>query len=137
MDNDQTAGIFQLRQEVANFVALREWEKFHTPENLALSISLESAELLEIFQWKLSARGKSGPVQRNESPDCTGSPYTQSEMTAMKHELADIAIYLFSFFNRMDWDLTSCVQEKMAMNKKKYPVSLYKGNFEKKGQSEP
>jgi len=136
---DEETRIGDMKRVVASFVGERDWEQFRTPENLALSLSLEAAELLELFQWKLGRQGNrqnTGDNRQNTERETSGvSPpggngYTEEEITSMKMELADILIYLISFFNRMDWDLTSCFHEKMEMNSEKYPVSLYKGRFE-------
>ena len=136
---DEDTRIADLKRVVASFVGERDWEQFHTPENLALSLSLEAAELLELFQWKFSRQDKCQNTEYNRQntereTGGVGRPgrngYTGEEMTSMKMELADILIYLISFFNMMDWDLTSCFHEKMGMNREKYPVSFYKGRFE-------
>ena len=136
---DEETRIVDLRRVVASFISERDWEQFHTPENLALSLSVEAAELLELFQWKLSGqeRCQNTEYNRQNTERETGGAgrssrkgYSEEELASMKMELADILIYLISFFNRMDWDLTSCFHEKMEMNREKYPVSLYKGRFE-------
>jgi len=129
---DHELHIADLKREVARFIAERDWEQFHTPENLALSLSLEAAELLEIFQWKLGARDERQDKEREKGKQgkVGGTGYTQEELAAMQLELADILIYLISFFNRMGWDIASSLQRKLEMNKEKYPASLFKGKFE-------
>ena len=129
--DDQTT-VDELKREVAVFVRERDWEQFHSPENLALSLSLEAAELLELFQWKLRKRGAPGEEEcrENSIPPLSGRGYPKVELGKMQMELSDILIYLISFFNRMDWDITSCFHRKMELNRKKYPAELFKGKFD-------
>jgi len=109
IQNDEETTIASLKNAVKEFVKEREWEKFHTPQNLALSISIEAAELLQIFQWKLDK-----------------NYYTEKELDSMQMEVADILIYLLIFFNSMNWDVTQIFWKKMKLNKEKYPCGLLK-----------
>ena len=86
----------------------RDWKKFHTPENLAKSISIESAELLEHFQW--------------------GKEYDSSEVA---DELADVLIYCIYMADAMDFDIGEIILNKMEKNALKYPVDKSKGNSKK------
>ena len=83
----------------------RDWEKFHTPENLAKSISIESAELLEHFQW--------------------GNEY---DISKVSEELADVLIYCIYMAVALDLDINEIISDKMEKNVKKYPVEKSKGN---------
>ena len=109
MSTEQNITISQLRKQVAEFVSERNWEKYHTPKNLAESISIESAELLEEFQWKTVSEidrelgGKSGKIE------------------SVKEEIADVIIYCLSLANELDIDLGQAVEEKIKLNRKKYP----------------
>jgi dCTP diphosphatase len=82
-----------------NFVAERNWQQFHTPENLAKSISIEAAELLELFQWA-----------------------EPSEMSEVQDELADVITYCLLLADKYDWDFENIVLEKLEKTKAKYPV---------------
>ena len=101
--------IEKLTKEIVKFRDKRDWKQFHTLENLAKSISIESAELLECFQWN------STNVNKEEIED----------------ELADIAIYLYLFANKFDVDLEKIINKKIDKNQKKYPVKKAKGKSTK------
>ena len=94
--------------KLLKFQQERDWKKFHTPENLAKSISIESAELLEHFQW--------------------GKEYDSSEVA---DELADVLIYCIYMADAMDFDINKIILNKMAKNAVKYPVEKSKGNSKK------
>ena len=91
----------------------RDWSKFHNPKDLALSISLEAAELLEVFQWSgadLEVRQKAGKA---------------------RDELADIVIYCIYMADRLDVDLAEAISDKIDMNRVKYPIDKSRGNSRK------
>lgn len=90
------------------FVAERDWDQFHSPENLAKSISIEAGELLECFQW---------------SPD-----FDQEQVEA---ELADVVTYCIHLANKIGVDLDEIVMKKLESTKTKYPVELAKGRMTK------
>ena len=102
MEKDQV--LEQLRQ----FVAERDWKQFHTPENLAKSISIEAAELLELFQW--------------------GSDADESNI---KDELADVLTYCILLADYFGLDPYDLVIEKLEKTKEKYPVEKSKGKSDK------
>jgi NTP pyrophosphatase (non-canonical NTP hydrolase) len=105
--NDQQVCIAELKQVVNDFVVARQWTGNHTPKNLAVSIAIESAELMEIFQWSNSEN--------------TSISYTDIRQY-IEEELADVLIYCISFSNQMGIDITSSVLAKIKRNEKKYPV---------------
>jgi NTP pyrophosphatase (non-canonical NTP hydrolase) len=109
---DGTTTIDSLKTGVRDFISSREWEKYHNPKDLAISLSLESAELMEIFQWK------DRKEIEGEIPDLKGR---------IEEELADIAIYVLSFCLALDIDLSRIITDKIRRNKEKYPADLYKG----------
>lgn len=90
------------------FVAERDWDQFHSPENLAKSISIEAGELLECFQW---------------SPN-----FNQEQVEA---ELADVVTYCIHLANKIGVDLDEIVMKKLESTKAKYPVELAKGRMTK------
>jgi dCTP diphosphatase len=98
-----------LKKEVAEFNKARDWDQFHSPANLAKSISIEANELLECFQWDEEHFDKE----------------------AVKEELADVMNYVLQMSNVLDVDLQKIVEEKMALNAKKYPVEKCKGKSTK------
>jgi NTP pyrophosphatase (non-canonical NTP hydrolase) len=103
-----------LLDKLIQFRDERDWAKFHTAKNLAVSISLEAAELLEHFQWT------------NQDPDI---PLDKRE--AMAEEVADILIYLLLFAHRIDIDPVQAAQDKIEKNAKKYPADLVRGKSAK------
>ena len=94
--------------KLIKFQKERDWKKFHTPENLAKSISIEAAELLEHFQW--------------------GKEYDIHEVA---DELADVLIYCIYMADAMDFDIKEIILNKMKKNAIKYPVDKSKGNAKK------
>ncbi|AXW60592.1 nucleotide pyrophosphohydrolase [Ralstonia nicotianae] len=105
-----------LRDLVREFVRERDWEKFHTPKNLAIALSVEASELLEPFQWLVSG-------DRLE--------LGEARMTAVRHEMADVLVYLLSLADKLDVDLFQAVQEKMDINRAKYPAEKVRGDARK------
>ncbi|NHM15035.1 nucleotide pyrophosphohydrolase [Xiamenia xianingshaonis] len=91
----------------------RDWSQFHNPKDLAVSISLEAAELLEVFQWS----GADLEVARKASK--------------AKEELADVAIYCIYMADRLGVDLAEAISDKIEANDRKYPVEKSRGNSRK------
>lgn len=91
----------------------RDWKQFHNPKDLAISISLEAAELLEVFQWS------------GTDVDCTGRKDKIAE------ELADVVNYCVLMADACGLDLDEIVQKKVELNSKKYPVEKAKGKNDK------
>jgi dCTP diphosphatase len=111
-DNVNAADTFttidDLKQIMNQFVAERSWEKFHLPKNLAMSIAIESAELMEHFQW-------SHPAPPSE-PIGDDSPIAQ--------EIADVLAYTLRLAQILGVDLSRALTLKMARNREKYPIGL-------------
>lgn len=95
-------------QEIINFTKDRDWDQFHSPSNLAKSISIEAGELLECFQWS--------------------DDYVLEDV---KDELADVLVYCVDLALKLDLDIDTIIQEKMAKNKEKYPIAKAKGSAKK------
>ena len=114
---DQSTTISQLGQAVQAFVDERDWRQFHTPKNLAMSLAIEAAELMEHFQWldvdASVARGRD-PARRSDIAD----------------EIADVACYLLSLANALDLDLSEAVLAKLVKNAAKYPAREFRGRSE-------
>jgi len=91
-------------EQLRAFVAEREWQQFHTSENLAKSISIEAAELLELYQWD-----------------------SEVEEARLKEELADVLTYCLLLADRHNFDVPKIVLEKLEQTKAKYPVEKAKG----------
>ncbi len=96
-----------------SFVEERNWRQFHNPKDLAISLSLEASELLELFQWNTSEEA----VEKNREK--------------MKDELADVIVYAVDFASVMGFDLNEIINEKMEKNRAKYPVEKAKDSKKK------
>lgn len=94
---------------IRKFTEDREWDQFHSPANLAKSIVIEAAELLECFQWS----------------------DTEYDLQHVKEELADVLVYSQNLLDKLELDADEIVNMKMAQNEKKYPVERAKGNSAK------
>lgn len=102
-----------LIKKLLEFRNNRDWEQFHTPRNLATSLSLEAAEVLEIFQWKLDDR------------------VNEQDLKKLKEELADVFCYLLLLSQALNIDLIKITQDKVNINGIKYPVEKVKGKSTK------
>jgi NTP pyrophosphatase (non-canonical NTP hydrolase) len=116
--NDDTTTIATLRAAIAQFVADRHWEQFHSPKNLAMSLAIEAAELMEHFQW--ITIDESRALVRDEA-----------KRAAAGEELADVLAYVLAMANALQLDLSQTFRDKLAKNAKKYPVELSRGRFER------
>ena len=113
--------ISKIQNQLKKFAIERDWEQFHTPKNLAMALSVEASELVEVFQW----------LQAEESI----SP-NQKQTNAINSEVADIAMYLLRFCSVLEIDLEKAIENKLERNAEKYPVNLSKGNAQKYNQRE-
>ena len=116
--SDQDTSLHELKADFEKFVKERDWVQFHNPKDLAISISVEAAELLETFQWK-----ETNPPEKVKLDEKT--------MNKIKEELADIIIYCLGMANRLDVDVSSIVKNKIKRNAEKYPVEKAKGSSKK------
>jgi len=110
--------IEEIQLRLRRFVQARDWEKFHTPKNLVMALAGEAGELLEIFQW----------LTAEESQKVNQDPKKAQQV---KHELADILVYLVRISDVLGISLEQAVLEKLAINEEKYPPHLAKGNAKK------
>jgi len=115
MSDDQTT-IGQLRHQVAEFVDQRDWNQFHSPKNLAMSLAIEAAELMEHFQWLTPEQS------RQVATD-------QRRCEAVAQEMADVLCYLLALANQLDVDLATAVRQKMVVNERKYPAHEFRGRY--------
>lgn len=109
--------LLKLIENVNAFSAERDWAKFHTPKNLTMALTVEAAELMEIFQWL-------EPHQDMKNLD-------EKKQEAVRHEVADIFIYLLRFCSVNNIDLLQAAEEKLKHNAEKYPAELVKGKAKK------
>jgi len=100
-----------MRDKLRKFVKDRDWEQFHDPKNLAMALSVESSELLEIFQW----------LTVENSYELENKKRNEAEM-----EMADILIYLIRIADKLNIDLLDAVTKKIKINEQRYPVEKVK-----------
>ena len=106
-----------LQEKVQNFIQKRDWEQFHSPKNVSMSIAIESAELMELFQWRTTQESSMKDLISKKRPE-------------IEDEVADIMIYLLSFVNVCEIDLYDAVIKKIERNKTRFPIEKVKGKFE-------
>ena len=108
--------ITKIQSQLNNFASERDWEQFHTPKNLAMALSVEASELVEIFQWLT--------LEESNFPD-------QKQLASIRSEAADIAMYLIRFCDVLKINLEEAIEEKFIENGNKYPIELSKGSSKK------
>jgi NTP pyrophosphatase (non-canonical NTP hydrolase) len=101
-------GTEETLRALRNFVHERDWSQFHTPENLAKSISIEAAELLECFQWS-----------------------SDSDQAAVLEELADVLTYCYLLADKLGQNPNELILKKLQVTAEKYPVAVSKGRSDK------
>ncbi|MGE0269257.1 MAG: nucleotide pyrophosphohydrolase [Candidatus Omnitrophota bacterium] len=100
-------------EKILLFQKERDWKQYHTPKNLAISLSLEAAEILELFQW----------TDDNQLPE--------NKKDKLAHELADVYAYILLLAHETGIDLPSAFDAKIKINNEKYPVEKSRGNAKK------
>ena len=98
----------EIIEKIENFVKKRRWKKYHTPKNLAISIAIESAELLEHFQWN---EYNFEEIKKDEA-----------KIKEIEEEIADIMIYSILFFSYLGTEIKGALIEKIRKNEEKYPA---------------
>ena len=106
-----------LRAAVNRFAGERKWGKYHTPKNLAMSVAIEAAELMEIFQWKR-------PQEK----------LTPAERAHLEEEMADVFLYLVRLADRFDVDLIDAAEAKMKKNAVKYPADARRSDLARRSR---
>ncbi|MCL5975647.1 MAG: nucleotide pyrophosphohydrolase [Gammaproteobacteria bacterium] len=106
-----------LLKQLIEFRRERDWEQFHNPKDIAISLSIEAAELLEWFQWRDKAE-----IQQMLATD---------KREALEDEIADVAVYLSYLCYDLNIDLEHAIKRKMDKNAVKYPVEKVKGRADK------
>jgi len=109
--------IKNVQKQLSDFADERDWDQFHNPKNLAMALSVEASELVEIFQWL--------------TPEQAEAVMSSGESEHVKEEMADIMIYLIRMADKLNIDLERAVADKIIKNGEKYPVEVSKGSAEK------
>ena len=107
----------ELMNEISNFVSERDWEQFHTPKNIAMSVAIEAGELLECLQW--------------DSPPISEIISDNKRLTAIADEIADVQIYLLRMCSLFEIDPIENSRRKLELNKEKYPADEFSGSSRK------
>lgn len=102
--------ILQIKKAIENFSNDRDWDQFHNGKDLAIALSLEASELLELYLWK--------------DPDSV-------DVEKLKEELADVLNYAFLIASKYNFDIKQIILDKLDKNAKKYPIDKAKGNAKK------
>ena len=113
--NDNNTVIHELKTIAQSFVDERDWQQFHSPKNLAISVAIEAAELMEIFQWH----------NHEESVKLVN----EEIKGRIQEELADVLIYCLHMAYTTGIDITSSILQKIERNEEKYPKKEYQGRF--------
>lgn len=106
----------QLREQLRQFTAERNWDQFHSPKNLSMALIAEAAELVEHFQWLTEEQS------RSLSPE---------KLAEIELELADIQIYLIRLADKLQLDVIAAVEKKLILNAQKYPADKVRGSPKK------
>jgi dCTP diphosphatase len=110
------ASIEELQARLRSFAQARDWGQFHSPKNLAMALVAEAGELVEQFQWLTEAESAALPPER---------------LAAVRHELADVLIYLVRLGDVLGVDLLAAAWDKVALNEARYPAELVRGSARK------
>lgn len=116
--SDELAG---LRDRLREFARARDWDQFHTPKNLSMALIAEAAELVEHFQWLT-------PEQSADLPP--------DKLAAVRHELADILVYLVRIADKLNVNLLAAAEEKMVINEHRYPADRVRGDARRAAEYE-
>lgn len=108
--------INELQLSLRQFAEARDWGQFHSPKNLAISLSLEAAEVLEHFQWITEEQSRQLDVDKRQ---------------AVANEIADVLLYLLQLSDKLGIDPLQAAKDKLGINAAKYPVDKAKGNSRK------
>lgn len=117
MSSADTLTLGELRKRVRSFMEARDWEQFHSPKHLSMSIAIEAAELMECFQWQTADTVTQDLRQNGPPADAVD-------------ELADVLIYCLSMANALNIEnLGGAILDKLARSGRKYPAEEFRGRF--------
>lgn len=103
----------QIKTRLRDFAAERDWDQFHSPKNLSMALIVEASELVEHFQW----------LKQDES-----LALSADKLNEVAQEIADIQIYLVRIADKLGVDIEQAVDEKIALNERKYPADKVRGS---------
>jgi len=105
-----------VQKRLRKFAEERDWEKFHSPKNIAMALSVEASELLECFQW----------LTEKESHELS-----QEQIAAVTDEIADVQLYLLLLADVLNVDVCTAIDQKIAKNEERYPADKVRGSARK------
>jgi len=105
----KTMSTKKLRQKIDDFIEKRGWSLYHSPKNLAMALSVETAELVEIFQWMTETESTNVDAHKHQH---------------IEQEIGDIMIYLTTIASKFDIDPVEAAEKKLVLNETKYPAQL-------------
>jgi len=105
-----------LRQQLRDFASARDWDQFHSPKNLAMALSAEAGELLEVFQWLTEEQSRA---------------LSDDARTAASEEIADVLLYLVRLADQLHIDPIAAAHRKLEANDRKYPADKARGSNKK------
>ncbi len=106
----------KLRDQMREFARLRDWDQFHSPKNLAMALSAEAGELLEVFQWLTEEQSRA---------------LADDARAAAGEEIADVLLYLIRLADQLDIDPVAAAHRKLEANERKYPADKARGSNKK------
>lgn len=112
----QILNLGQIQKKMANFAQEREWQQFHSPKNISMALTVESSELMEIFQWMSEEDSKNPDTKTREK---------------IKEEVADVLLYTFRLADLLNINIEEVISKKMEKNARNYPIEKSKGNSKK------
>lgn len=110
-----------VRNRLREFAAVRDWDQFHSPKNLAMALSVEASELVECFQWLTEEQSRSLNVE---------------QLAAVTDEIADVQLYLIRLADKVGVDIATAIEQKIKKNEAKYPAEKVKGSSKKYSEYE-
>ena len=113
---ESRGNLYELQKMLNEFIEKREWQKYHTPKNLSMSVAIEAAELMEHFQWC------------DKKPD----EFSSEELDEIAQEMADVLHFLLRLSSVLNIDLYEASKRKIAKNEKRFPIEMAK-NMKKSG----
>ena len=117
----RSSTLLQIQNKIREFNRERDWSQYHSPRNIAMALSVEVGELLELFLW---------------SSDDGPQPPVEGRREKVEEEAADVLICLLNFCDQMDIDILEVTEQKIAKNHGKYPVDKSSGRLEKHNELE-
>ncbi len=112
--SDELTTVADLRRAMQAFVAARDWQQFHTPKNLAMSIAIEAAELMEHFQW-------------TDAAGAIPAAQLTAQRAEIADEIADVCWYVLSLVDALELDLSTAMRAKLEKTERKYPADQFRG----------